>query len=369
MRPKEKILVLVLFMFSFIILEAASFGGTIDVMIKGIDDGVKTNRQQDYKEAVMDAKLEAIERAGVEVQSITQVVNFQTKFDIVESRARAVLLPGFKIIDIGYLGDGTYQVVLVGKVKGVEEAIETKDLRYAENLIKRGEKSKAGKIVGDIIMNSKNDSAVAEALYYSVLWSLADNERETLEKLKAYYPGFKNLERLETIVKEREAARIKEEAYRKRMAAEKQREEEERRRIEAERARRKEIKEAEEARRRAWTGIRLDVANEYKNRGSVWFGIILNPERTDTCPPTSDKDKWYGGQVFWDAEFGRGWAEKWHPDYQYDVLPFDVSAAPGHYLVHVSGVSATFEVTEGAKTLIFLNELGRIEVSSLPYVR
>ena len=37
---------------------------TIDVFIKGIDDGVKTNKQQDYKEAVMNAKIEAIERTG-----------------------------------------------------------------------------------------------------------------------------------------------------------------------------------------------------------------------------------------------------------------------------------------------------------------
>jgi len=33
---------------------------TIDVNIKGVDDGVKTSRQQDYQEAVMNAKLQAI---------------------------------------------------------------------------------------------------------------------------------------------------------------------------------------------------------------------------------------------------------------------------------------------------------------------
>ena len=96
---------------------------TIDVSIKGVDDGVKTTRQQDHKEAVMNAKLQAIERAGVEIQSITQVVNFQTKFDIVESKAKAVLLPGFQVVDIGYLQDGTYQIVLIGKVKRIEEGI------------------------------------------------------------------------------------------------------------------------------------------------------------------------------------------------------------------------------------------------------
>ncbi len=93
---------------------------TIDVNIKGVDDGVKTNRQRDYQEAVMNAKLQAIERAGASIASITKVENFQLKYDAVESQSKAVLLPGFQIVDIGYIADGTYQVVLIGKIQ-VEE--------------------------------------------------------------------------------------------------------------------------------------------------------------------------------------------------------------------------------------------------------
>ena len=58
-----------------------------------------------------------IERAGVEIKSITEVVNFQVKYDMVESKAKAVLLPGFQIMDMGYQTDGSYQVVLSGKVQ------------------------------------------------------------------------------------------------------------------------------------------------------------------------------------------------------------------------------------------------------------
>ena len=43
---------------------SSSSAETIDVYIKGVDDGVKTNKQKDYKEAVMNAKLQAIEQAG-----------------------------------------------------------------------------------------------------------------------------------------------------------------------------------------------------------------------------------------------------------------------------------------------------------------
>jgi len=100
---------------------AISLGEVIDVMIKGVDDGVKSNRQQDYKEAVMNAKLQAIESAGVEIASITRVVNFQMKYKAVESKAEAILLPGFQVMDIGYQVDGTYQIVLSGKVEVGED--------------------------------------------------------------------------------------------------------------------------------------------------------------------------------------------------------------------------------------------------------
>ncbi|MBN1662656.1 MAG: DUF1566 domain-containing protein [Deltaproteobacteria bacterium] len=113
---KKLILRFALFLFVFL-MPLSSFAQTIDVLIKGIDNGVKTSRDQDYKEAVMNAKLQAIERAGVAVQSMTKIENFILKFDMVESQANAVLLPGFQIVDMGYQQDGTYQVVLSGKVQ------------------------------------------------------------------------------------------------------------------------------------------------------------------------------------------------------------------------------------------------------------
>lgn len=127
------------FCFLIVLLPSLCISETIDVLIKGMDDGVKTNKQQDYKEAVMNAKLQAIERAGVEIQSITRVVNFQTKFDMVETKAKAVLMPGFQIMDMGYQSDGTYQVVLSGKVQTkAEEKIQDKQLRYAKHLYDQG---------------------------------------------------------------------------------------------------------------------------------------------------------------------------------------------------------------------------------------
>ena len=110
----------------------------VEVLIKGVDDGVKVSKQQDYMEALMNAKLQAIERAGVEISSITRIENFKLKYDAVESEAEAVIMPGFQVIDMGYQQDGTYQVVLAGKVQsgGERFAIDSSQfLTIKEKLI------------------------------------------------------------------------------------------------------------------------------------------------------------------------------------------------------------------------------------------
>ncbi|TKJ40609.1 hypothetical protein CEE37_06495 [candidate division LCP-89 bacterium B3_LCP] len=89
----------------------------IDIIVRGISDNQRDGQQKDRKEAIMDAKLQALERAGSSIESYTMVENFELKYDLIQSSANAVLLPGFEIIDNGYGEDGTYSVVLIGKIK------------------------------------------------------------------------------------------------------------------------------------------------------------------------------------------------------------------------------------------------------------
>jgi len=70
-----------------IFIHSICLAGTIDVQIKGIDDGVRATKQQDYKEAVLFAKREAIERAGVKIKSITTVKDMVVNSDYIESKA------------------------------------------------------------------------------------------------------------------------------------------------------------------------------------------------------------------------------------------------------------------------------------------
>ncbi len=184
------------------------FAGTIDVNIKGVDDGIKTSKQKDYKEAVLFAKREAIERAGLKIKSMTTVKDMVVNSDYIESKAEAALLPGYNILDMGYAADGTYQVVLIGKVKSaVSAAIDSKELRYAKSLFDMGKESEAKKIINDILNNSKDESTVTEAMYYKVLWKFSSDPAVTYAKLKAYYPDSKYVPKLKSLLDEREAER------------------------------------------------------------------------------------------------------------------------------------------------------------------
>jgi hypothetical protein len=89
----------------------------IDISVKGLSDTKKDGKQKDRMEAIMDAKRQACEKAGLKLESKTKVENFQTTYDYVESKSEAVLLPGFRIMDIGYTKDDTYAVVLVGQLR------------------------------------------------------------------------------------------------------------------------------------------------------------------------------------------------------------------------------------------------------------
>ena len=87
--------------------------------IQGVDDGVKSTKQQDYEEAVLNAKRQAIERAGVIIKCTTRVENLMLQKEYIGEKSKAVLLPGYQILDIGYLENRTYSIILIGKIKTV----------------------------------------------------------------------------------------------------------------------------------------------------------------------------------------------------------------------------------------------------------
>lgn len=102
-------------------LPSACLGGTLTVAVEGVSSRNSGDRQNDYKEAVLDAKRNALEQAGVEIKSRTTVKNYEVYEDYIESQCEGVLLPGFHITKIGYAEDGLYHIFLTGKIKTTAE--------------------------------------------------------------------------------------------------------------------------------------------------------------------------------------------------------------------------------------------------------
>ena len=177
----------------------------IDVTIKGISDNVRNSVKEDRLEAVLDAKRQACEKAGVKIASKTTDEKFKLLHDYLEAKSKTILLPGFHIVDIGYVADGTYQVVLSGRVRSVEaNSIRSKELRYAKSLHDRRKYVDAKKALLDLW--TVKDASISEeikedAMYYYIKWGYSSqNMEDEYEKFKSYYPESKYLGNLEKYV-------------------------------------------------------------------------------------------------------------------------------------------------------------------------
>lgn len=175
----------------------------IEITVKGISDQQNDGAQQDRLEAILDAKKQACEKAGITIQSTTTVENFQVVYDLVETQAATVLLPGFQLVEIGYVQDGTYQVVLSGKIKLLDEesSISTKEMRYAKSLRDRGKHSECEAILQKYIDSEDpevSEELKEEAFYYYMKWGYAWSIEESFQKFAAFYPESKYLSNLES---------------------------------------------------------------------------------------------------------------------------------------------------------------------------
>jgi hypothetical protein len=191
---------------TFIMLIAsATMGQTIiDISVKGISDGKNDGAQKDREEAITDAKRQACEKAGLTIESKTTIKDFKLLSDYVETQSKGVLLPGFQIVDVGYVADGTYQVVLSGKIKSLaDEAISSKELRYAKALYDKGNIRQCSDILEGYI-DSKDEkipeATKEDAYYYFIKWGFPFRPADALEKFAAYYPESKHLDALKAFV-------------------------------------------------------------------------------------------------------------------------------------------------------------------------
>lgn len=89
----------------------------VEFKVIGYSSGKKKNLKDDYNEALVDAKIKAIERAGIKIDSITKVENFEVKSDMVEAQSKGAIEPGYEIMEVGYDENGVYKILMIGKVR------------------------------------------------------------------------------------------------------------------------------------------------------------------------------------------------------------------------------------------------------------
>lgn len=93
------------------------------VSATGLSDGNK-GRAEDYRIAVIDAKLNAISQGGESISSVTFMKSYLSKesyeeelYQMVESKTKAIIKPGYVIKDLGYQHDGTYAVSIICQIE------------------------------------------------------------------------------------------------------------------------------------------------------------------------------------------------------------------------------------------------------------
>ncbi len=119
---------------SILLSDQTNLSNVTSISVKGISDNKNDGYQKDRQEAIMDAKRQACLKAGVSIKSSSTTENFITTYDYIESKSDAILLPGFNIMDIGYVDNGTYNVVLVGKIKTSIGSDESKTSKKNQKL-------------------------------------------------------------------------------------------------------------------------------------------------------------------------------------------------------------------------------------------
>ena len=183
-------------LFSFKCILAQSY---IEVSIEGISDGIKNSIQKDYWEAVMDAKLKAIEQSGVSIKSYDLVENFMLKQSIIEAKSEGLLMPGYKVIKIGYGVDGAFHVVLTGKVKigsitneSFSDDIGYREFNYALKLEQQNRSDEAIEVMNRIISEFPNSVKADDAYWYLSKLDIKEfrykDGFDKIARIQAYYP-------------------------------------------------------------------------------------------------------------------------------------------------------------------------------------
>jgi tetratricopeptide (TPR) repeat protein len=187
------------------------------ITVEGYSDGIKD--RSDKREAVLDAKWRALEKAGIRIAQPDTADYLLSLEGIIDDRAREVL--DFRIFDQGYQDDGRYKVTLVADYRRTA-ATNTQILNEfaaAERSFDAGFFMAANKGFEDFIMNYPLHPLVERARYRN--WQCmfvmggddqdADYVKNISDYLGKYYQSSPFLDSMKSFaaqkIKEREKVR------------------------------------------------------------------------------------------------------------------------------------------------------------------
>jgi len=90
-------------------------GKKVSLHIKGTNDGERTSMAVDRAEAIDNAKLVALSKAGFSIDNLMHEEDLVKRHSMIEDKSSQIIVPGYKINDKGYQKNGTYLVILNGK--------------------------------------------------------------------------------------------------------------------------------------------------------------------------------------------------------------------------------------------------------------
>jgi len=195
----KKVIIILLLILPFV--AAAQY--ELDINIEGVSDDKRDTIKQDLDEATVNAKLQAIKLSGLSIIPAEQMQDFEQRKRWVDGKADEVLLPGYRIINIGYGMDGKYHVELIAKLAKYKKEGFEGDMLYKEAMeIIDYDLAEAMKRIRKVIDEHPYCESGDEALYQYIIHSDFWVAKDRLTKLKSMFPDSPYIQGAEKYVNE-----------------------------------------------------------------------------------------------------------------------------------------------------------------------
>lgn len=155
--------------------------------------------------AALQAKLKALERAGLAIEASLDIEDPQKRRQWIEGWAQRVILPGYQTVNMGFGPDGLYYVSLFGKVNpGIfsQENIQGNNKFGTAVRLMVNDKNRALNLLMEVVNDYGKCESADDALFHLIVEGEFDLKGERLTMMKEKHPGSPLLPEAEKHVEE-----------------------------------------------------------------------------------------------------------------------------------------------------------------------